>query len=213
MLIVRIVALVVGYCFGLIQTGYIFGKFNKIDIRDYGSGNSGATNALRVMGKKAGLIVLLGDFFKAFIPCLAFRLIFRNSEQINNILLLLYCGLGVVLGHSFPAHLGFRGGKGVASTAGIIASLDYRVIIACLSVFLITLVLTKYVSLSSILVMVTFIGSIHILSTMGIFGNMNLIELRVVSAIIGCLSIFRHKSNISRLLKGTENKISSKKSK
>ena len=111
MLIVRIVALVVGYCFGLIQTGYIFGKFNKIDIRDYGSGNSGATNALRVMGKKAGLIVLLGDFFKAFIPCLAFRLIFRNSEQINNILLLLYCGLGVVLGHSFPAHLGFRGGK------------------------------------------------------------------------------------------------------
>lgn len=104
----RILAIVVGYLFGLLQTGYLFGHFQHIDIRNYGSGNSGATNALRVMGKKAGAIVFFGDFFKAFIPCIVVRLLLKN-QPINPTLFVFYVGLGVVLGHNFPCYMHFKG--------------------------------------------------------------------------------------------------------
>lgn len=210
-MLLRSLALVVGYILGLIQTGYIFGKFKNIDIREYGSGNAGATNTLRVLGAKAGIIVFLGDFLKAFIPCLVFRLIFKDSIQVNSVVLLAYTGLGVVLGHSYPIHMGFRGGKGVASIAGLIGALDWRISIFCLLVFVLTVFFTKYVSLSSILVMVTLIAMTYYLGFRGIFGIQNIMELQILITIIGALSIYRHKQNIIRLIQGKENKITKKK--
>ena len=128
----RVLCLVMGYVFGLFQTGYLYGKMNHIDIRNYGSGNSGTTNALRVLGKKAGLIVFAGDFLKTVFACLAARIIFKASPDTD--LYVLYAGLGVVLGHNFPCYLHFKGGKGIASMAGILVSMDWRVTLVCAAV-------------------------------------------------------------------------------
>lgn len=207
----RIWLLIIGYFIGNIETGYIFGKLNKMDIRNYGSGNAGATNTLRVLGAKAGLVVFLGDFCKSLIPCLVVRFIFRDNVSLSYIYML-YIGLGVVLGHNFPFYLGFKGGKGVASTAGIILALDIRIALVCLIVFIITVAITRYVSLGSIFVMIILIGMSHFLVrfSYGFGDGRSSMEFRLLTAVIGVLSIFMHRANIKRLLSGTENKIGKK---
>lgn len=207
----RILLLIIGYFIGNIETGYIFGKLNKMDIRNYGSGNAGATNTLRVLGPKAGLIVFFGDFCKSLIPCLVVRYIFRDNVSLSYVYML-YIGLGVVLGHNFPFYLGFKGGKGVASTAGIIMALDYRIAFVCLAVFILIVAITRYVSLASIVVMIIFIGMSHMLvkTNYGFTDGSSPMEFRLLIVIIGFLSIFMHRANIKRLLNGTENKIGKK---
>lgn len=207
----RILLLIIGYFIGNIETGYIFGKIHKMDIRNYGSGNAGATNTLRVLGAKAGLVVFLGDFCKSLIPCLVVRFIFRDNVSLSYIYML-YIGLGVVLGHNFPFYLGFKGGKGVASTAGIIMALDIRIAVVCLIVFIITVAITRYVSLGSIFVMIILIGMSHffVKFSYGFGEGASPMELRLLTAAIGLLSIFMHRANIKRLLGGTENKIGKK---
>ena len=207
----RILLLIIGYFIGNIETGYIFGKLNKMDIRNYGSGNAGATNTLRVLGPKAGLIVFFGDFCKSLIPCLVVRYIFRDNISLSYVYML-YIGLGVVLGHNFPFYLGFKGGKGVASTAGIIMALDYRIAFVCLAIFILIVAITRYVSLASIVVMIIFIGMSHMLvkTNYGFTDGSSPMEFRLLIVIIGFLSIFMHRANIKRLLNGTENKIGKK---
>ena len=207
----RILLLIIGYFIGNIETGYIFGKLNKMDIRNYGSGNAGATNTLRVLGPKAGLIVFFGDFCKSLIPCLVVRYIFRDNVSLSYVYML-YIGLGVVLGHNFPFYLGFKGGKGVASTAGIIMALDYRIAFVCLAIFMLIVAITRYVSLASIVVMIIFIGMSHMLvkTNYGFTDGSSPMEFRLLIVIIGFLSIFMHRANIKRLLNGTENKIGKK---
>ena len=207
----RILLLIIGYFIGNIETGYIFGKIHKMDIRNYGSGNAGATNTLRVLGAKAGLVVFLGDFCKSLIPCLVVRFIFRDNVSLSYIYML-YIGLGVVLGHNFPFYLGFKGGKGVASTAGIIMALDIRIAVVCLIVFIITVAITRYVSLGSIFVMIILIGMSHFLVkfSYGFGDGASPMEFRLLTAAIGLLSIFMHRANIKRLLNKTENKIGKK---
>lgn len=207
----RILLLIIGYFIGNIETGYIFGKIHKMDIRNYGSGNAGATNTLRVLGAKAGLVVFLGDFCKSLIPCLVVRFIFRDNVSLSYIYML-YIGLGVVLGHNFPFYLGFKGGKGVASTAGIIMALDIRIAVVCLIVFIITVAITRYVSLGSIFVMIILIGMSHFLVkfSYGFGDGASPMEFRLLTAAVGLLSIFMHRANIKRLLGGTENKIGKK---
>ena len=207
----RIWLLIIGYFIGNIETGYIFGKLNKMDIRNYGSGNAGATNTLRVLGAKAGLVVFLGDFCKSLIPCLVVRFIFRDNISLSYVYML-YIGLGVVLGHNFPFYLGFKGGKGVASTAGIILALDIRIALVCLIVFIITVAITRYVSLGSIFVMIILIGMSHFLVkfSYGFGEGASPMEFRLLTAAVGLLSIFMHRANIKRLLGGTENKIGKK---
>jgi len=207
----RILLLIIGYFIGNIETGYIFGKIHKMDIRNYGSGNAGATNTLRVLGAKAGLVVFLGDFCKSLIPCLVVRFIFRDNVSLSYIYML-YIGLGVVLGHNFPFYLGFKGGKGVASTAGIIMALDIRIAVVCLIVFIITVAITRYVSLGSIFVMIILIGMSHffVKFSYGFGEGASPIEFRLLTAAVGLLSIFMHRANIKRLLGGTENKIGKK---
>ncbi|MDU6631041.1 MAG: glycerol-3-phosphate 1-O-acyltransferase PlsY [Lachnoanaerobaculum sp.] len=207
----RILLLIIGYFVGNIETGYIFGKLNKMDIRNYGSGNAGATNTLRVLGPKAGLIVFLGDFCKSLIPCLVVRFIFRDNVSLSYVYML-YIGLGVVLGHNFPFYLGFKGGKGVASTAGIIMALDIRIAAVCLAIFIVIVAVTRYVSLASIVVMIIFIGMSHMLvkTSYGFTDGTSPMEFRLLVVVIGLLSIFMHRANIKRLLSGTENKIGKK---
>ena len=106
----RIICLVIGYLFGnIFQTGYWYGKFNHIDIREYGSGNAGTTNVMRTLGKKAGIITYLLDTFKAVFAALAVHFLFGRNSDIE-MLLFLYSGFGVVLGHNFPVYLKFKGG-------------------------------------------------------------------------------------------------------
>ena len=207
----RILLLIIGYFIGNIETGYIFGKLNKMDIRNYGSGNAGATNTLRVLGPKAGLIVFLGDFCKSLIPCLVVRFIFRDNVSLSYVYML-YIGLGVVLGHNFPFYLGFKGGKGVASTAGIIMALDIRIAAVCLAIFIVIVAVTRYVSLASIVVMIIFIGMSHMLvkTSYGFTDGTSPMEFRLLVVVIVFLSIFMHRANIKRLLSGTENKIGKK---
>lgn len=203
----RILCLLTGYVFGLFQTGYLYGKMHHIDIRQYGSGNSGTTNALRVMGKKAGLLVFLGDFLKTVFACLLVRLVMKGSPSVD--LYVLYAGLGVVLGHNFPFYLHFKGGKGIASMAGILVSMDWRVTLVCASFFLGAVILTRYVSLGSILVVVSFFIQMVFYGLRGDYAvaEGNLAEFFTVAGILMVMAIWRHRANIKRLLKGTENKL------
>ena len=121
------------------------------DIRSKGSGNSGTTNVLRVMGVKAGILVFLGDFFKTVIPCVIVRIIWKDEPGLQH-LLVLYTALGVILGHNFPFYMGFKGGKGIAATAGLLAAMDLRVAVVCLLAFVLIVAVTRYVSLGSLVV-------------------------------------------------------------
>lgn len=208
----RILCLAMGYCFGLCQTGYFYGKMHQMDIRNYGSGNSGSTNVLRVMGVKAGLIVFIGDCSKMILACLVTRYLFRAQPDLVY-LYLLYTGFGVILGHNFPFFMGFKGGKGIAASAGLLAATDWRVMLVCLAVFAGVVAATRYVSLGSILVMVIFMFWMIFFGYRGDYGlrTAALPEFSAVALVIGGMGIWRHRSNIRRLLSGTENKIGAKK--
>ena len=113
----RIICLIIGYAFGLFQTGYFVGKLNHVDIRKTGSGNSGSTNALRVLGVKAGLMTFAGDVLKCVLPILLVRQIFSGSDCLP--LLAMYTGAGATLGHNYPFYLKFKGGKGLRFWPGL----------------------------------------------------------------------------------------------
>lgn len=208
----RIICLVMGYGFGLFQTGYIYSKCHRIDIRNYGSGNAGSTNILRVMGVKAGLIVFIGDAGKMILAGLLTRYLFRDQPDILYVYLL-YTGFGVILGHNFPFFMGFKGGKGIAASAGLLLSTDLRVTLVCLIVFVAVVAITRYVSLGSILVMFLFFLGMVFFGHRGDYGlaTQHLMEFYGVAAVIAGMGIWRHRSNIKRLLSGTENKIGAKK--
>ena len=133
---VRIICIVIGYIFGLFQTGYLYGKLHNVDIRTMGSGNAGTTNAMRTMGFKAGAITFLGDAFKCIFAVALVKIIFKDSHADILPLLAMYAGTGAVLGHNFPFYLNFRGGKGIAVTAGLLAStLNIGLVFICILAF------------------------------------------------------------------------------
>lgn len=210
----RIICLAAGYAFGLLQTGYLYGRIKKIDLRNYGSGNSGTTNALRVLGKKAGAIVFIGDFLKAFLPCAAVKLLFRDQPEIAY-LLILYTGLGVILGHNYPFYLKFKGGKGIAATAGLLVSLDLFLTAGALLLFVLAVAVTRYVSLGSLAVAALFFIWMAAAGSLGAYGLFKgyLLEFYIIAAIICLLAFWRHRANLIRLVHGRENKISFSKKK
>lgn len=213
----RLVCLLIGYVFGLIQTAYIYGRLHHIDIREHGSGNAGTTNALRTLGKKAGIIVFFGDVLKVIAASFLVRWIFRDTHTDSITLLVLYSGFGTVLGHNFPCYLKFKGGKGIAATAGVIISLGcWQMIAVGLVVFIVTVALTRYVSLGSLLMVISEVISFGICSHMGIIDGLSpssvAIEAIIVFALFVLMAAFRHKENVKRLIHGTESKIFSKKS-
>ncbi len=212
-MIPRIASLVIGYLFGIVQTAYIYGKMNGIDIREHGSGNAGTTNALRVLGKKAGVIVFAGDFLKCFIAIHLVQMIFRNSAADILPLIGIYGATGCILGHNFPVQLNFRGGKGIACTAGLLAAFDVRIGVIALLTFLAIVIVTRYVSLGSMVIVTEFALFIIVFGQLGLYhmAQAPLIEMYVIAAFLAGMAIYRHRANIVRLLNGTENKIFEKK--
>lgn len=207
----RFISVMIGYVFGLLQTGYFYGKLHHVDIRREGSGNAGTTNALRTMGWKAGAVTFLGDCFKCVFAVLAVYLIYGDAKADIFPLLKLYTGMGVILGHNFPFYLNFKGGKGIAATAGLlISTVNIWLVLICLAAFAGVVGITKYVSVGSLAVVVIYFIGIVAYGQMGYFGMSfgALWEMYGVVAFLMILAFYRHRENINRLLSGTENKIS-----
>lgn len=205
----RIICLVIGYVFGLFQTAYIYGRAHGIDIRKHGSGNAGTTNTLRVLGTKAGLIVFAGDVLKCILAVVVVRLLFGASHPDTIYLLMLYTGTGAILGHNFPFYLNFKGGKGIAATAGLILSFHPYFIPVGIVLFFGTFLTTHYVSLGSLLVYAGFMIEMVVCGQLGVFHGMsqgNLYELYAVAAFLTVMAYWKHRENIGRLIKGNERK-------
>lgn len=205
----RVICVVIGYVFGLFQTAYFYGKAHGIDIRQHGSGNSGTTNALRVLGTKAGLIVFAGDCLKCIAAVWLVRLIFGASHPETIYLLCLYTGAGAILGHNFPFYMNFKGGKGIAATAGMILSFHPYFIIMGVVLFFGAFFITHYVSLGSLLVYAGFIIQIVICGQIGLFVGMTqaqLLEMYALALFLTIMAYWKHRANIVRLVHGEERK-------
>jgi len=212
----RIICIIIGYIMGLFQTGYLYGRINHIDIRQHGSGNAGTTNITRTLGKKAGIITYFGDTLKSVVSAVVIHLVFGKSNSNIEFLLVLYGGLGVVLGHNFPFYLKFKGGKGIAATSGVALSLlPYHWVFPVLGFLTFTLgsLITKYVSMGSLIFVTSFLIEIIVLGQYGSLGVSSniLFEAYAVVFAITLLAYIRHIANIKRLLNGTERKIGQKK--
>ena len=194
------IALVITICYllGSIPFGYIVGKlFKKIDIRELGSGNIGATNVFRILGPSLASLVLISDIGKGI-----FSIYLVRYLNIDNLLILTIAGLVVICGHDWSLFLGFKGGKGIATTFGVVFALNPTISILALIIWGVVLVTTRYVSLSSIFAVISiFIFTILFKQPY---------EYIIFSAIILVLGIFNHKDNIKRLRSGNERKIGEK---
>ena len=220
----RVICLLIGYTFGMIQTSYIVGKLSGIDIRDHGSKSAGFTNTNRVLGIKKGAIVFFADVFKAIAAYVVATLIFINIDYsfardvvpipggaffaYDFVLPGLYAGIGAVFGHVFPFYLKFKGGKGVACALGLIIMLDWRVMLISFVVGVIAVSITRFISVASMSIMLTVPIALVVLYTG--YGH-----VEVVALCVGLCALiwFLHRENIARLINGNENKFSFKKKK
>ncbi len=223
----RVICIIIGYIFGLFQTGYIYGRLNHVDIRDYGSGNAGTTNAMRVLGKKAGVITYLGDMLKGVLAGCVIRFLCAFVFDIGSgdgyismeYILIMYGGIGVVLGHNYPFYMGFKGGKGIAASSGVVISMFFwPIIVIDLMTFIVVTAVSKFVSLGSICLMsVHFILVVVFDLTSGRTGWFKVssagfpFEFILLTFLFTALAIFKHRGNIVRLMNGTERRIGEKK--
>lgn len=185
----------IGYLLGSINSSLVIGKIHGIDIRKHGSGNAGLTNTLRTLGKKSALAVLTGDALKGIASCLLGLYI---AQDIG----LMVAGLGAILGHNWPLYFNFKGGKGVLVSISVLFMMDWKIAIIVLIAFVIVVVFTRFVSLGSIIGATLFPIIAIVLRKEAAF---------IAFAIgIGLLVIVKHKSNIGRILKGTESKLGDK---
>ena len=196
----------VSYLIGSVNSSIIISKaVTGKDIRQSGSGNAGATNMLRTMGKKYAIITLIIDILKGVVSILLAKLAISFGAAADCTYI---AGVSAVLGHNFPVFFGFKGGKGVATSLGVVLLLNWQIGL-CVLVFAVALMaITKYVSLGSIMAAVAFM--IAQISVMFVYDCFSVVKL-VCVLILGILLIVRHRANISRLLNGTENKLGSKK--
>ncbi|GLI55870.1 glycerol-3-phosphate acyltransferase [Propionigenium maris DSM 9537] len=189
---------VLAYFMGSLPNGVVIGKRVKgIDIRDFGSGNSGATNAYRVLGPKYGIMVLVADVLKGFIPVML-----ADMAGIRGITLILI-GIVAIVGHSLSLFLNFKGGKGVATSLGVFLYLIPYVMLVVVAAFILVVYTTRYISLASI------VGAalLPILTLfMPIREGIDRPSIFIISLLMGLFVIYRHRTNITRLLNGTENK-------
>ena len=203
-MIYYILAAVIAYLLGSINSSILVGRiFGVKDIRKHGSGNAGTTNTLRTVGKKAAALVLLGDVAKGVIAVLVARYC-AQPLGVDPQLLTLVAALFVVVGHNYPIYFGFKGGKGIATSAAVIFVLDWRIGLIVTLVSLAVMVVSRYVSLGSI------IGSILFPLTVMTFYPKDWIYFGF-AVLLGLLAIIRHKANIIRLFQGTESKLGEKK--
>jgi len=204
-----LIAVIGAYLLGSVNFAVIFTKyFTKKDVRDFGSGNAGSTNALRVGGKKIGILTFVCDFFKGSIATYLGKVIFeyiaKNSESplANPVYGMYFCALACLIGHIFPLFFGFRGGKGVATGVGIYLVICPISALVGLSAFLIVVLISRMVSLSSI------IGDISVIITALIlrYESASFWFQLLFCIILGGIVVFKHKENIIRIINKTENK-------
>ncbi len=187
---------IISYFLGNISASYLIAKYKGgIDIRKHGSGNAGATNVLRTLGAKAGLLAFAGDALKGILAVILGKLIGGEDGQIA-------AGIFVVIGHNWPILLGFKGGKGIATTIGVMIAINPYIVAAIVPIGLIIIFITKYVSLASILGMAIF--------PITMLMNKQPVKLVLFSFLLSAMAIYRHKSNIKKLIGGTEAKIGDK---
>lgn len=201
----EVLLILLAYLIGSVPTAVWISKyFFKIDIRDYGSGNAGATNTFRVLGSKWGTFVMLVDVLKGIIATSLYILLpYYLTDEWDRTNFMIGLGLAAVMGHIFPIWAGFRGGKGVATLLGMAVAIQPLVALCCVGVFLIVLYLTRFVSLSSILAGVSFMVFI-----LFIFNEKETLY-RIFAVLVALMVILTHQKNIGRILKGTESKIPS----
>ncbi len=198
----EIILVILAYLIGSVPTSvWISKSLYKIDIRDYGSGNAGATNTYRVLGSRWGTVVMLADMFKGLLAVkLALLLPFYNENDFALTNFQIGLGLAAVLGHIFPIWAEFRGGKGVATLFGLVLGISPWTGLCCVGVFLLVFYLTRFVSLSSILASLAF--PVFIL----VIFNVENHAYRIFAVAVALLVILTHQKNISRLLRGSESK-------
>lgn len=202
---IYIVISIIAYFIGSISFSVIFSrKFAGFDVREKGSGNAGTTNVLRSVGKKAAAITLVCDILKGVVAIAIATIASKIWKEVNVEILKYLAGFFAILGHTFPIFFEFRGGKGVATSLGVLITLDWKIGLVCLIFGVILIALTKMVSVGSILAAILF----PIL--MVFMGNARF-EAIIISILITLLVIFNHRSNIKRIQNGTENKLSFKK--
>lgn len=197
------ILIILAYFIGSIPTAIIISKgvFN-IDIREYGSGNMGATNTFRVLGPKFGTIVMVGDMLKGILAVALYNLLpYYLTNELDRTNLMIGLGLAAVIGHIYPVWADFRGGKGVATLFGMVLAIQPIVALNCVGVFLLVLYLTRYVSLSSILA-----GVALPICVLWIYNEQE-VFYRVFAVAVAGLILLTHQKNISRLLKGNEGRV------
>ncbi len=208
MAIYFVLVIVAGYLCGCLESGYLVGKMNGIDIRNYGSGNAGSTNVLRVLGKNMALLTFLGDTLKGFIPVMLVKHVLCPNvpvladEPVKS-LIVLVTGFAVVMGHDYTFFMKFKGGKGVATTGAVMMAFDWKMGCASLLIFIIVVSLTRYVSLSSMTM------SVFLLPEMLIW-HPGRWDLFLMACLFCFFIVWRHRTNIGRLLNGTESKLGQK---
>ncbi len=210
MLLACVITVVLSYLLGSINTSIVISKIKRNDIRSHGSGNAGATNTLRVMGKAAAAGVVAGDALKAVVASFLAMLVAKVlSISYPDTLILKYLALVfVVVGHNFPVYFGFHGGKGIVTSVATIFVLDWRLGIIVLGVGVVAIILTRYVSLGSLIGCVLF-PLVCYVRYMDV--PMSYEKAVIIPAVIlGILGILRHKNNIKKLIEGTERKIGEK---
>jgi|ERR1017187_5232921 glycerol-3-phosphate acyltransferase PlsY len=199
----ELLLIITAYLIGSIPTALIISKsFFGIDIREYGSGNMGATNTFRILGPKFGTIVMLGDMLKGILAVALYNLLpYYLTNELDRTNLMIGLGMAAVAGHIFPIWAQFRGGKGVATLFGMLLAMQPVVAVSCVGVFLLVLFLTRYVSLSSILA-----GVALPICVLWIY-NEHEVFYRVFAVAVAALVVLTHQKNISRLLKGNESRV------
>ena len=212
-MIVYIIMAIIAYLIGSVNFSIIFSKrFAGFDVREKGSGNAGTTNMLRSVGKKAAVITLICDILKGVVS-IGIAILLGNIPDLNKELLVQIAGVSVILGHTFPIFFGFKGGKGVATSLGVLLISNWQIGLICLVFFFFLMILTKMVSLGScgaavlFPVLTLFINDHYTVLTEGKNGNVYFIY----SVILAIIVLYNHRSNIKRILNGTENKLSFKK--
>jgi len=213
-MIAYIIMAVIAYLIGSINFSVILSKkLAGFDVREKGSGNAGATNMLRSVGKKAAILTLICDILKGIIAISIAMILGNIIKDMNKELLVQVAGIAVVIGHTFPIFFGFKGGKGVATSLGVLLMSNWQIGLICLVFALVLMILTRMVSLGSCAaavlfpVLTLFINENYTILTQGKNGNVYFIY----SVILAIIVLYNHRSNIKRILNGTENKLSFKK--
>lgn len=203
-----IIVAIIAYLLGSISFSVIITKkLAGFDVREKGSGNAGSTNVLRTAGKKAAVITLIGDCLKGVVAILVAILVGKIVNTTDSSLLVQIAGIAVVVGHTFPIFFKFKGGKGVATSLGVLLMVNWKIGLICLTFALVLMILTKFVSLGSVSAAILFpILTIFINDCYIVSGN-----YLIFGIILAAFVIFNHRANVKRLLEGKENKLSFRK--